>query len=251
MSTKSKWVRNILNYFNSSHNNAFPNGVWADCPLLAIAADPSIAHVIMEDFNNNDAATMAGYTVTQATSGTFALTDEVGGVALVDCGAGTQHQGANVQKLGLPFKPAASKDIWYECRFKVVDTAITPQLFVGLADIDATLLPSGALDANADYVGLTVLTTLAGVSQLSACKATNQVQVTGIKTLVEDTYVRFAFKITGVTKIEYWIDGVKGSSSLLTAGIPIVDMTPTFVCQADSTTDPILHLDYYKCVQLR
>lgn len=252
MSTiKSKWVRGILNFFSSDLNNAFPKGVWADCPLLAIAADPSIAHVIEEDFNNIDAATMAGYTVTQQGQGTFALTDEVGGVALADCNSATQHQGVNIQKVGLCIKPAADKDIWYECRFKVVDTAITPQLFVGLADIDATLLPNGALDANADYVGLTVLTTLAGVSELSACKATNQDQVTGIKTLVEGVYVRFGFKITGVTKIEYWIDGVKGSDTLLTAAIPVVLMTPTFVCQTDSTTDPILHIDGYKCVQLR
>jgi hypothetical protein len=172
-------------------------------------------------------------------------------VALADCNSATQHQGVNVQKLGLPFLPAADKDIWFECRFKVKDTAITPQLFVGLADIDNTLLPNGALDANADYVGLTVLTTLAGVAELSACKATNQDQILAIKTLVEDTYVKFAFKITGVTKIEYWIDDVKGSDTLLTAAIPVVLMTPSFVCQTDSTTDPVLHIDYFRCFQLR
>lgn len=251
MGTKANYVENNQTFFDDKHNPAQPGGVWATCPLNAAMHDPGVAHVIFEDFNNNDAATMAGYTVTQASAGTFALTDEVGGVALADSASGTQHQGVNVQKLGECFKPAADKDIWYECRFKVVDTAITPQLFVGLADIDGTLLPSGALDANADYVGLTVLTTLAGVSELSACKATAQSQVTGIKTLVEDTYVKFAFKISGVTKIEYWIDDVKGSSTLLTANIPIVDLTPTFVCQTDSTTDPILHIDYYKCVQIR
>jgi len=251
MSTKSKWIRSVLNFFNPTYNATFGSGVWADCPNLAIQADPGVAHVIEEDFNNIDAATMAGYTVTQATTGTFALTDEVGGVALADCNSGTQHQGVNIQKLGECIKPAVGKNIWYECRFKVVDTATTAQIFVGLADIDGTLLPNGALDANADYIGLTVLTTLAGVSELSACKATNQDQVTGIKTLVDGTYVKFAFKVTGVTKIEYWIDGVKGASSLLTAAIPIVDLTPTFVCQTDSTTDPILHIDYFKCVQIR
>jgi hypothetical protein len=251
MSTKANYVENNQTFFDDKYNPEQPGGVWATCPLNATLHDPGVAHVIMEDFNNNDAVTMAGYTVTQQGAGTFALTDEVGGVALADCASGTQHQGVNVQKIGLAFKPAADKDIWYECRFKVVDTAITSQIFVGLADIDATLLPNGALDANADYVGLTVLTTLAGVSELSACKATNQEQITGIKTLVEDTYVKFAFKISGVTKIEYWIDGVKGATTLLTSAIPIVDMTPTFVCQTDSTTDPVLHLDYYKCVQIR
>ena len=251
MSTKAKYTEGNQVFFDDKYNAAMPGGIWATCPTNAAMHDPGVAHVIFEDFNNNDAATMAGYTVTQATSGTFALTDEVGGVVLADSGAGVQHQGVNVQKLGECFKPAADKDLWFEARFKVVDSATTAQVFVGLADIDGTLLPSGALDANADYVGLTVLTTLAGVAELSACKATAQSQVTGIKTLVEDTYVKFAFKINGVTSIEYWIDGVKGSSTLLTANIPIVDLTPTIVCQCDSTTDPILHLDYIKCVQIR
>jgi hypothetical protein len=251
MSTKARFSEGNQTFFDDKYNAAMPGGVWATCPTNAALHDPGMAHVIFEDFNDIDAATLAGYTVTQASTGTFALTDEVGGVALADCNSGTQHQGVNIQKLGLSIKPAADKDIWYECRFKVVDTATTAQIFVGLADIDGTLLPSGALDANADYVGLTVLTTLAGVSELSACKATAQSQVTGIKTLVEGTYVKFGFKINGVTSIEYWIDDVKGSSTLLTANIPIVDMTPTFVCQADSTTDPILHIDYVKCVQIR
>lgn len=251
MSTKARFKEGNQTFFDDKYNAAQPGGLWATCPVNAAMHDPGMAHVIFEDFNNIDAATLAGYTATQATSGTWALTDEVGGVALADSGAGVQHQGINVQKLGLSLKPAADKDIWFEARFKVVDSATTAQVFVGLADIDGTLLPSGALDANADYVGLTVLTTLAGVAELSACKATAQGQVTGIKTLVEDTYVKFGFKINGVTSIEYWIDDVKGSSTLLTANIPIVDMTPTIVCQCDSTTDPILHLDYFKCVQIR
>jgi hypothetical protein len=251
MTTKAAYNENNQTFFDDKYNPAQQGGVWATCPLNAAMHDPGVAHVIFEDFNNNDAATMAGYTVTQASTGTFALTDEVGGVALADCNSGTQHQGVNVQKLGECFKPAADKDIWFEGRFKVEDTATTAQIFFGLADIDGTLLPSGALDANADYVGLTVLTTLAGVAELSACKATAQSQVTGIKTLVDGVYVKFGFKINGVTSIEYWIDDIKGSSTLLTANIPIVDLTPTFVCQTDSTTDPILHIDYFKCVQIR
>ena len=251
MSTRSIYKNQNQIIFDDVLNPAVVKGPWVDCPIQAYLQDPSIANYINEDFNNNDAATMTGYTVTQQGSGTFALTDEVNGVALLDCGAGTQHQGVNVQKLGLCFKPAAGKDIWYEAYFKVEDTATTVQLFMGLADIDTTLLPNGALDANADYVGMTVLTTLAGVSELSACKATNQEQITGIKTLVTSAYVKFAFKITGVTKIEYWIDDVKGSDTLLTAAIPVVLMTPTFVCQADSTPDQSAHLDRYRCFQLR
>jgi hypothetical protein len=250
MSTRSIWKNSNQIIFDDNLNPNIVKSLWADCPLQAYQQDPSIGNYIMEHFNNNDAATMAGYTVTQQGQGTFALTDEVGGVALADCNSATQHQGVNIQKLGLPFLPAADKDIWYECYFKVVDTATTVQLFVGLADIDGTLLPNGALDANADYVGLTVLTTLAGVSQLSACKATNQDQITGIKTLVNNTYVKFAFKINGVTSIQYSIDDVISSDTLLTAAIPVVLMTPTIVCQTDSTTDPILHMDFYRCFQL-
>lgn len=250
MSTKSKWTNQNLAFFDPKYNASFGGGLWADCPWLAAQNDPAIAHFMMEDFNNNHAATMAGYTTTQATQGTFAIGGDAGGTALVDSNSTTIHQGANVQKLGLCITPAATKDIWFETRIKVADTYDKVQLFAGLAESDTTLLASGAISHN-NGIGIASLTTAAGVAILSAVKATAAGTVAGIKTIAEDTWFTFGFKVNGVTSIEYWIDGVKGSSTLLTDNIPIVALTPSFVCQSDGTNDPILHIDYWRYLQIR
>ena len=252
MSTQAIWKENNQIFFDYKYNAAAADGVWATCPTNAAMHDPGMAHTIFEDFNDIDAATLAGWTATQATAGTWALTDEVGGVALADSGSTTQHQGINVQKLGESIKPAADKDIWFEARIKVVDTYDKAEIFVGLADTDTTLMPSGAMDStNANYVGFAIPTTGAGVMALYGCKATAEDTVAGVATIEEATYIKVAFKVTGVTSVEYWIDGVRGASTLATANIPIVDLTPSFVCQTDGTNDPILHVDYVKCLQIR
>lgn len=256
MQTRSYWKGNALNFYDETLDPYFRLGLWADCPLLAIRSNPEVGYEVFEDFTNVDAATLAGYTATQATTGTWALSTAACGVALADCNSGTQHQGINVQKLGPCFLPAANKDIWFEARIKVVDTAITPQLFVGLADVDNTLVPSGDLDsANSEYIGFGVETTKAGVMSFYECKATAELSdslgTTG--TLAEDTWVRVGFKVTGITAIQCYINGIEQTlTNVVASGIPVTDvLTPSFVCQTDSTTDPILHVDWYRCVQLR
>ena len=173
MTTRSYWKSGRLNFYDDALDTTWKHGVWADCPLQAIRTNPHIGYEVFEDFTNIDAATMAGYTATQASTGTFAIGTAAGGTALADCNSATQHQGINVQKLGPCFLPAAGKDIWFECCFKVVDTAITPQLFVGLADVDNTLMPNGDLDAgNSEFIGFGVETTKAGVMSFYEAKAT-------------------------------------------------------------------------------
>ena len=70
-------------------------------------------------------------------------------------------------------------------------------------------------------------------------------------TIEEDTYVRLGFKVNGVTNVTHYVDGVAISTSILTANIPIVTLCPSFVCQSGGTNDPIMHLDWVRCVQLR
>lgn len=256
MSLKAFWKKGRMNFHDPALDSTFKTGVWADCPLLAMRSDPSIAYEVFEDFTNNDAATMAGYTVTQATEGTFTMGSGLGGTALLDCNSGTQHQGVQVQKLGPCFTPAANKDIWFEAQFKVVDTAITPQLFAGLAGVDSTLVPSGDLDAaNTEYIGFGIETTKAGVMSFYEAKATAELSdsLGSTGTLVEATYIRVGFKVVGITGINCYLNGAEQTlTNVVASGIPVTDiMTPSFVCQTDSTTDPIMHLDWYRVVQLR
>ena len=48
-----------MGFFDEDNNSDYRTGVWADCPLLAIEADPSLAYVYMEDFLDFEAITDA------------------------------------------------------------------------------------------------------------------------------------------------------------------------------------------------
>ena len=248
MSTEADWTKNNVAFYDSTHNPKFLAGVWADCPILAAMQDPSIAHMIMEDFNNVDAATLAGYTVTQASTGTFALAAGAGGIALADSGSTTVTQGVTVQKLGACFVPAADNDIWYEGRYKVVDTFDKAELFMGLSISDTGLITTSA-NHSTDHIGWQCVTD-DGVMLFTAEKA-GAGATKASTTLVEDTWVNLGFHVHGVTSIDHYINGVKQATTQLTANITVGNLTPSWVCQSGGTNDPILHMDWYKVFQLR
>jgi hypothetical protein len=149
------------------------------------------------------------------------------------------------------FVPAATKHIWAEFKFKVVDTYDKTQLFVGLAELDTTIIASGSI-STANHIGAYIAASGAGVATLAGNKASAATTKT-LMTIAEDTYVTFGFYVDGVTSVTPYVNGVAlGSSSVLaTANIPIVAVYPSFVCQSDGTNDPILHLAGYRIFQLR
>jgi len=249
MGIRAYWKGKILGFFDDTLSTTYKNGVWADCPIRAIRQDPNVAHFICEDFNDINAATLAGYTTTQSgIVGTFELSDAGGGVALVDSGSTTVTEGANVQKIGECFLPAADKDIWFECKVKVVDTFDKAELFIGLSETDTAIIDTSA-NASASHIGWQCVTD-DGVLLFSAEKATAGA-TKAAATIAADTWITLGFKVNGVTDIEHWVNGVKIATTQLTANIPVTELTPSFVCQSGGTNDPILHIDWYKCVQLR
>ncbi len=221
---------------------------WNDCPCFDY---PGKGVALFEDFSNLPSGV---WTATQATAGTWALDTSVPGVCLADCNSGTQHQGINVQRTGGPvIVPLASTVTYFEARIKVVDTAITPQLLVGLATVDTTALPSGAVSNTTCTGGFTVLTTGAGAVTFSHQRGgTGGTSLDLATTLVEATYITLGFKLNGLTSGELWVDGTQLDATtyaLTAADIPNAAMVPTFVCQTDSTTDPILHVDWFAVAQ--
>jgi len=253
--TKSNWKGGKHNFYDNAINTTFPTGVWADCPLSAIANDPTVAYVFFEDFMNWKGVAiattaMAGWTVTQDTAGAVSTSDTAqGGVLLIDCDSTTVTQGINLQYTEgtLPFIPVAGQDIWFECRL-AVDEALTCEFFAGLSNADTNILDTSAM-ASENCIGWQCVTD-DGVLLFAAEKATEGATKAST-TLVEDTYVRLGFHVKGVTSIDHYVNGVKQSTSHVTANIPIVGLTPSFVCQSDGTQDPIIHLDWVKCVQIR
>jgi len=261
--TRSYWKSGIKGFYDEVNNSDYRTGVWADCPLLAIAADPTLAYVFFDDFNqfykitDADPPTLANWTATQAGGeGGLVIADAAGGVLQVDSECTTQHRGIQIQQTIAPFLPVANKDIWFEARLNIDDTATTIESFVGLAAKDTTLSPNGNLDsASSEFIGFGVETGLAGVNYFYMCKATVEVKDTmgTAGTFAEDTWIRLGFHIDGVTGIHAFIDGVEiALTTVVYTSIPVTDaLSVSFVCQGDSTNDVIMNVDWVKCVQLR
>ena len=184
------------------------------------------------------------YTATQATTGSFALTDAEGGVALADCDSTTVTQGINVQyggTAGEAVKAAAGQNIYFEARIKSVDMATGPEFFLGLAVTDTTIIATSALSAQA--IGFKSVTDN-GVL-LATCKdGSSETTGTGT-TLVDGTWVKLGFKVIGTSKVQFFVNGTLVST--VTANIPTTEMRPSLVCQSDGSTDTIVHIDWGKC----
>lgn len=234
---------------------AYRKGVWGNCPLEEYRLDPSIGVLLDDGFTAYDAAATTGdWVLTQASSGTAAISTTVPGALLIDAGATTQHQGVNLQRTKTAFVPAANKSIWAE--FNVLLTATTPpvtkwQGFVGLAAADTTLLPSGALTATVNAIGWYTLTTENLALTFWSDKAGVNTTKTGT-TLVAATAVKLGFRYDGVADtVQQYINGVATGTTIATANIPKLVMYPSIVCQSDGTDRPNLLVKGYRVFQLR
>lgn len=259
--SRAYWKNGVQNFYDASLDTTWRTGVWADCPLLAIRANPQIAYDFFEDFldftpiTDADAPTLANWTCTQGgnTKGKLLLLTGLGGILQIDSESTTQHEGLTMQQTIANYKCAANKDIWFEARVRVVDTYDKIEMFVGLAKIDGTLLKNdGDLDTTADYVGFGIETTLAGVTSFYECKDTAELSDT-VVTLENNVWIRLGFKVTGTTGIQAFVNGVESTlTNVVYTGIPTTDaLAISFVCQTDATNDPLLDVDWIRCIQLR
>lgn len=215
--------------------------LWGDCPLANWLLDPSIGVHLIEDWQSYDPeATNGDWVLTQATAGAAAISTAKTGVLELDSNSTTQAQGAQIQRVKSAFVPVAGKNIWFEVPIKIVDTFDKAQLFVGLSEIDTTLIAAGA-NSSANHIGWEVAAAGAGVLSFAGEKAGTR-GTKAAATLLEDTYVRLGFKVVGVTSIQQYINGVAVGTPIETANVPIVAVYPSFVCQSDGTNDPIMHI---------
>jgi hypothetical protein len=208
--------------------------------------DPEIGHHYFNDFHDLVKAT-DNWISTQATAGTNVAGTLAGGVLTMNAGATTDGQGPQLQLAGIDFLPAANKDLWFEV--KVKNSFTTGDMFFGLAEIDTTLVASS--DATtANHIGFSSFTG-DGIFLRDANKASTRVNTGALHTLVADTYVRLGFKVTGVTSIQFYVNGVATGSTVATASIPIVGLTPSFTVHATGTNQDVVDIDWVKIFQLR
>lgn len=190
------------------------------------------------------------YTATQATAGTFALTDAKGGVALADCDSTTATQGINIQLGGTAgeiFIPDAEDIIIFEAYLKAADIATGPEFFLGLSVTDTTLIASSA-NSSANHIGFESVSD-DNVLLFHTESGGSRSSLTTVHTLVDDAWVKLGFRVTGTGLIEVFVNGSKFASTL-TTNIPTTEMRPSLVCQSSGTTDPIVHIDWWKCAQI-
>jgi len=255
--TRSNWSDGKMNFWDNQINTTFQTGVWANSPILAMAIDPTVAYDFFEDWMNWKGVAvattaMAGWTVTQVNNGDVTTSDTMqGGVMVADTASTTQADGLNIQYTEgtLPFIPVAGQDIWYETKLKIVDDVSSVEFFAGLSDADTTII-NGSDMTSANHIGFECISSSSLL--FGAEKAGTEATPVAATTLVNATFVRLGFHVNGVTDVTHYVNGVKIGTSILTANIPVVGLTPSFVCQAGSDTkDPILYVDWVRCVQVR
>ena len=223
--------------------------VWSQSPLTQLSVgglDEGFG--IIDDFLTFDDENK--WVLTQASAGTAALDVAAkGGVLLLDSASSTNNQGVQIQLGGAAgassFIANANSKIYYEARVKIADIGSTTcQMFAGLAIVDTSLFASAA-NSTANHIGFEAINSTA--MGIHSEKAGSRSSTASVHTVVDDTYVKLGFVVDGLTKITPYVNGV--AKDAITTNIPIVEMTPSFVCHSSGTTDPILHVDWVACYQ--
>lgn len=213
-------------------------GMWQDFysearPMLRVST-------YANDFNTWVAD---AWTITEVGTSLQNLKDERNGVLDLTSGA-TEDNGNNAQlggtsdteTTGESWCPAAGKNLWFECRFKT-DEVTQHDIFVGLHVQDTTVIAS----KGSDYIGfktddgdalLDFENSASSVANLNAA----------VLTLVNATYYKVGFKVTGLEKIEYYVNDVlKGT---VTTNIPTTEMKLTLAQLTGEGVAHTLSVDY-------
>ena len=237
--------------YDPAINPTHVTGLWRSCPLAEYAHDPMTGVLLNEPFVSYDAAATTGdYTLTQATTGTAAVSTTMPGVLSIDSGSTTVVQGANVQRLKSGFVPAANKSVWFEARVKWTGVAaLNVETAVGLFASDTTIIAASAVSTN-NRIGWTSVTD-DGVLLFNVDKAGTGTTAAAT-TLVSDTWVRLGFVYDGAADtVQQYIDGVAVGSAIATTYIPKLVVYPSLVCQSGGTDQPVLHVGGYRVFQMR
>ena len=225
--------------------------LWNQAPLAQIAVgglDQGFGFI--DDFLTFDDENK--WVLTQVSAGSVALDVAAkGGVLLLDCASTTNNQGVQVQMGGAAaassFIASANSKIYYEARVKIADIGSTTcQMFAGLSSVDTSILASAA-NTSINHVGFEAINTTSLTFASEKADSRSGSADTSAGTIADGTYIKLGFLIDGLTKITPFVNGVAGT--VQTTNIPIVGMTPSFVCHSSGTTDPIVHVDWVACFQ--
>lgn len=252
-------MRTVEYAMSTEDTNQKPSSaLWAGVPILEALLGQNGDYFYRQDFRGPVAtATGYGFTATQATAGTFAKTDLLGGGALLDAGSSTQGEGINVQETGEVWKPSTGKKIVFEARVKF--SATDHQFFVGLHTQQTDIIASNAKKTGAGYscIGWSrddgtgtkdmEFTCLNGATGSS-------VDVDGLTTidsdgLAADTWIKLGFvceNINGTYTVTPFVNGVGGTAVTDADAIAATEMAVSLVCQTNGSVQPTMTVDWYQ-----
>jgi len=219
----TRWVNGV--------NNVADNNILADFGM----PDPSKWIVHFEDFINY---TAADWTTTAVGTGTTAQADVNGGV-LVSTTSGASGDSRYTQKIGRSFLLSSSKRAFFKARVKI-DNVATSSMILGLQLSDTT--PKDATD------GIYFYKNSANSVDFYVRKdaSTGSNSVSGVATMVNDTFMEFAWAYDPVDQLVYYaIDGVvKGSLSATSAYLPDAQLSISFGFETNAAATRAGTVDY-------
>lgn len=226
--------------------------LWEDCPWDEIQKNPGLGITYFNDFvGTENLVTGEGWVITATTTGTLSLVAAEGGELKFDsAGSTTADDGVEAQLLNCRVLPAAGKTIWFEARVKMNDA--TDQYFIGLAATDTTLIAAGVIDDVSDKCGFFhhAASTDNKISSITARAAADDATA-DVATNTDATYMTVGFRISGLTSVEFYVNGVLVETGSTAANIPNAAMCLSGVSKIEGTgADAEMSVDWVKIAQL-
>lgn len=226
--------------------------LWSDCPYLALQYGAKEGFVYFNDFMGPiDPTDDTGWAITNTTTGKIAAgTTEQGGTIVFDSnGNTTSDDGIEAQLTNCLVKPAAGRKIWFEARVKMNDA--TDLYFIGLAGVDTTLMAAGVVDDVVDKCGFyhEAASTDNYISAISS-RLTSEEKDTDIGANADGTYVKLGFKIDGLSRVDFYRNGIVVASCTDANDIPNAVMCLSAVSKIEvAGADAEMTVDWVRIAQ--
>lgn len=187
-------------------------------------------------------STTLDWTLTGVSS-TFAITDGLGGVALVTPGGASTVTTVAGAHNGFQF--VAGQAFWYLCRIKVNAVTSTKSFLFGLQ--------TGTSATSTDGIWFVKPASSTSLNLVSRVGSTSTTVVTGVTTVAADTYVDVGFYYNGADVLVYSSDVLVARITAPTIGSSATTLTnalltPVFQTSPTATTDT-LSIDYVLAAQ--
>lgn len=238
-------------YGTASGTGPSPN-IWEDVDVLDLILNPQHGIYYFDDFLGlHDPTDDDGWALTQsnATGTLTVLTTDQGGVLQITSVGALADDSLNAQLTNCNVKPAAGTKIYFEARVNMTDA--TQQFVIGLAEVDTSLMAAGVLDDVVDKVVFyhEAASTDNKISAASSNDASEE-KDTDVAANVDNTYVKLGFVIDGLTRVDYYVNGVNVGNCVDTNDLPNEVMCLSLFAGYENAAG-IMHIDWVRIAQVK